>query len=213
MSALLVPGCLWGEKQAKVSIVAASATAEALVKILLDTDERTRLYRQHIQEAITQVKAELKKEADPGAPNLNKVAADWEGNWAKVSKEADEIRSRFKGVSAASNKYWDELGSVVSQIGDPKLRDSEEKKNRQAKVAWDKRYDAAKEKIAILDRLKDTGDDLHKVMVAAALRRQLADYTLTLEQIAKDAEALFVALTELTEQGQLIVGLLPNHGN
>lgn len=199
--ALVVPGC-------GAAAVPTTATILLVAKRLYDQlsllrDETTG-HNEIVRAAIDAVRQELK----PGSssPNLDKVALDWESNWKQVHRQTEAIIDRFKAVESSSDKYWNEVESNKNGIKDSRLRSDEEKKNKAARVGWEKYYKNAKDKIELLERMQDTGDDLHKVMLGAALRRQLADYTSTLEQIAKDAETLFSALTELTDQGQLIIG-------
>jgi hypothetical protein len=115
------------------------------------------------------------------------------------------LQKRFSEVEKASDAYWDALDAVTASISDKSRRAAEQQRNEAARKKWDQAYDSARAQIARAVALRDRGADFHKVLLASAMRRQIAEYTATLDSIAKEADVLLDALASLTDQGRLIV--------
>lgn len=205
-SAALIPlaGC-GGPPSAKTALLAAKAFVDALLLL----DQVSKIFQNRVSAAVNATKRQL---AVPGTSttinvDLSKVALDWEENWKSVAAQTDKLVDQFGAIKRESDNYWAVLESVTSSIADRGLRDGEEKKNKDAKKRWDSAYEAAAVNIEKAKALRDKGTDMQKVMLAAALRRQLAEYTTTLDSIAREAETLLRSLETLTEQGRTLVSL------
>lgn len=201
-------GCEGAAPSARAALDAAKLFVDTLTLL----NDASQLYQSNVSKAVTAAKTELAVAEEKSSEvkiDLPKIALEWEQNWKKVNEQTAELEKRFKDVEIASNKYWETLERVTNAIGDAKLREQEKKKNRDAKQKWDEAYQNAKKQIDKARALRDKGNDFHKLMIAAALRRQLAEYTATLDSIAQEAESLLKSLEALTEQGKSIVSLNP----
>ena len=207
--AILCTGCGPGSITASDALSAAKTFVDALSLL----DHASSLYRGYVNAAVLSTK-NLLHDSQSGKPNttfLPKVALNWEKKWDAVSEQTKILEKKFDEVGTASTKYWEILERVTDEIQDKNMKDGEKKKNKEAKDKWDRAYNAAKKHLAIASALRDKGNDVGRLMLTAALRGQLAEYTNTLDSIAKEAEQLLASLETITEQGRLIVNSLQSN--
>lgn len=205
---LFLPVMLLGCNEA-ITASEALGAAKAFIDALQLLQDASKLYNSYVSDAVTSTKTKLSPPADnPDVKiDLPQIALDWEQKWNKVSGQLEELERKFNDVGKASDAYWEKLNQVTDAIQDTTLREREKKKNQEAKQKWDEAYQNAQKQLDAAKALRDKGNDLKNVMIAAALRRQLAEYTSTLDQIAKETENLLNALDTLTAQGREIVNL------
>lgn len=193
--------------QSPISVKDALLAARAFVDALILLERASQLYQSRVAGTVKSTKEQFSRATPTSthAIDLPKVALNWEERWKKVDEDTSSLQKQFEAVESASNNYWSILEKVTGQIEDRTLRNAEKAKNDQAKAKWDKAYEAAKQQIVKAKALRDKGNDLGRTMLAAALRRQLAEYTDTLDSLAREAEVLLRSLETLTEQGRSIV--------
>lgn len=198
-------GCGRAPPTARQALIAAKAFIDALLAL----DDVSKVFQGHVVGVVHSTKRNLATVTSGGGANidLSQVALDWEEKWKAVSELVTALEKQFSEVKAKSDKYWQILDDVTLGIGDSEVRKAEEKKNKKSKEMWDGAYAAAEKNIKLAAAIKDKGSDVHKVMLAAALRRQLAEYTSTLDSIAREAEALLKSLEVLTVQGRSLVNV------
>jgi hypothetical protein len=198
-----LPGC----KDPPISVKDALQAARHFIDALIALERASQVFQSRVAKTVLSTKDQLAQSSPSTSPkvDLPRVASNWEAYWAKVVEDTTTLQKKFEEVEAASKGYWDILEKVTNQIEDRTLRAAEKAKNQTAKEKWDKAYDAARLQIARATSLRDKGNDFGRTMLAAALRRQLAEYTDTLDLIAREAETLLRSLETLTEQGKSIV--------
>jgi hypothetical protein len=201
---MLCPGCGSGVITARDALVAAKTFIDALS--ILETT--LRLYQSQVTVAVQSTKENLNQPNSDRTSSavLPKAALNWEDKWKAVAERTLALEQQFEDVKKASEKYWHILEQVTDNIQDEGIRKTEKAKNEAAKAQWDRAYQAASKQIAATRALRDKGNDIGRIMLAAALRGQLAEYTNTLDSIAKEAERLIASLENIIQQGKLIVG-------
>ena len=195
----------WCSPTAREALLAAKAFIDALVLL----EQASRIFQGHVGEAVQTTKTQLNGRVAGGRPDLPAIAIQWEEKWNVVIAETARLEKQFNDVKSKSDGYWNVLVKVTQAIGDSKLREAEVKHNREAQQKWEAAYEAAAANIGRAKLLRDKGNDMKQMMLAAALRRQIAEYTTTLNSIAREAEGLLRSLETLTEQGRSIVTVTP----
>jgi hypothetical protein len=191
-------GCSGSETQSVLHV------SKTFVSDLGALQASSTVYHDDVQQAVDSAKKELAAAKDLKI-DLPKVAAEWEKKWKKVDEQTAVLEKNFKAVEHASKAYWNKLDEVTTAITDVKLRGREKQKNDEAKSKWEEAYANAKRQIEKAKALRDKGRDFYNVMLAVALRGQLAEYTETLNEIAAEAATLLQELERVTEQGKAIV--------
>jgi hypothetical protein len=211
MSTVMLSGCMpWGcaaTPTAKQALLAAKAFIDALLLL----DQVSKAFQGKVAEACSSTKRQFTKTGSISDQNidLSKVAVEWEERWKAVVEQTAKLENQYSDIKKRSDEYWKVLQNVTDAIADDGIRKSESRKNEESKRKWDTAYEAAAVNISRAKTLRDKGSDMQRVILAAALRRQLEQQTSALDSIAKEAESLLRSLEGLTEQGRSLVNLGP----
>lgn len=199
---LPLPGC-----PAAVTVTGQTiAVAGHFVNALSLLKEATALYKTYVSDSVQEAKNEIAKSENENVKiDLSVVATRWETKWKKVDAQTKELEAKFNDVDEAATKYWETLNRVTTAIKDKELRNREIQRNKEARKKWDEAHESAVKQIDRAKALRDKGGDFHNVMIAAALRSQIAEYTATLDSIADEASRLLTELESVAEKGKSIV--------
>lgn len=200
--AICIFGSLFFACQRSQTALAIKA-AEIFLGALSSLAGASKDYQSNVSYAVSQAQKKLVP-SEKIKIKLEEIASEWESNWQKV--QTTDLEEKLKNVKKASDQYWTKLKQITISIRDGALRAREIEKNQEANKKWMIAYANAQKQVEKANALRNRGNDFHKVMLAAALRRQIAEYTETLNSIAADAVRLIKELEVVTAQGKAIIG-------
>jgi hypothetical protein len=160
--------------------------------------------------AANRLRESLKGEVPNGA-KLGMMASAWEQDWKDVGTHAQSLKEQQQSVTAAEARLWAKMTEINGTITDPKLKERDKAANDKRKAEWQACWGSACKRVELASQVVERGKNLHRVLKNSALRGELVDCMDVLNSIEADTKAVTKDLTILSEQVQLLEGLIgPN---
>ncbi len=145
------------------------------------------------------------KSLNSQTPDFGSISTYWEREWKSVHNNYNQLLKNFTKVVDESNKYFEIIDTVGSEIIDPKIKHAELKKNQELRKKWLTARTAADKHIKSLSQVIQAGDDFHKTMLGATLRARPEGGMDNIKAISEKANLLLEDLINLTTEGKNLV--------
>lgn len=156
-------------------------------------------------EVISTFATNIEKYVINNPKNIAQTADRWEKDWNNVANEIKLLEDHFSNVEKSAKAYFNQLSSLTDNIQNTTTRESEEKKNDELNLRWQKVIDQAEVDMNKIRGVLQEGNDFKNVLLSSAIRAKIDDNITQIKGISRKAKDILSALAKFPIESRKVL--------